>query len=151
MVAASKISRRHEERVAREVGGRRQPGSGNRSGFEGDIRTERWLIEHKYTTTASFRVTPALLAKIEGEASLRYPPLQPAVIVAYVRRAAPIYPIARWWLCRACDVADPPSRVVEVIEGWVVTLSGLLELRRAGRMVVLPDQRWVAMPFEMTC
>jgi hypothetical protein len=44
-----KVSRKLEKGVARDVGGRTTPGSGNRD-VKGDIRKiDEWRIEHKYT------------------------------------------------------------------------------------------------------
>ena len=44
-----KLSRKLEESLASDIGGRRQPGSGNKDA-KGDVRVlDRWRLEHKYT------------------------------------------------------------------------------------------------------
>ena len=47
-------ARRQETARAQAVGGRRQPGSGNKPGFKGDIRTAETLEEWKYTSKHSY-------------------------------------------------------------------------------------------------
>lgn len=48
-----------ERRIAREEGGRVQPGSGSSWRARGDVKTEDDLIEVKYTDAASFRLVEA--------------------------------------------------------------------------------------------
>lgn len=50
-------SRAQERRVAREVGGRTVAGSGSSWRAPGDIKAEDYLVEHKGTNKASFRLT----------------------------------------------------------------------------------------------
>lgn len=45
-----KVSRKLEHKLADDVGGRRQPGSGNVKGSGGDVRVfGEWRLEHKHT------------------------------------------------------------------------------------------------------
>lgn len=43
-----------ERDIAKKVGGKRRPGSGNIGGQEHDVISERWLIEAKVTFRGSF-------------------------------------------------------------------------------------------------
>jgi hypothetical protein len=58
-------ARRQETARAKAVGGRRQPGSGNRPGFRGDVRTENAVEELKFTTKQSYSLKLEDLQKIE--------------------------------------------------------------------------------------
>ena len=42
-------ARKQEERIAKELGGKRQPGSGNQWHAKADVKTARFLVEAKYT------------------------------------------------------------------------------------------------------
>ena len=57
-----------ERKLAKRLGGRAQPASGALSGFKGDVRTRRFLIDSKETEGVSIRVTAEMLAKITREA-----------------------------------------------------------------------------------
>jgi siroheme synthase len=57
-----------EERLAVQLGGKRIAGSGSQLGAKGDVKTERWLVEAKTTTSGRFPLTLALFRKIEKEA-----------------------------------------------------------------------------------
>lgn len=61
-------SREQEERIAKETGGRRVPGSGASLYARGDVKTEDYLIEAKQTEYSSIRVTWSWLAKITRQA-----------------------------------------------------------------------------------
>lgn len=61
-------SRKHEERVAKLLGGSRVPASGALWSRKGDVRTDGLLIEHKYTEKKSISITGAWLTKIAREA-----------------------------------------------------------------------------------
>jgi len=63
-------SREQEERVAKGLGGKRQPASGALPdyGFKGDIRETDFLIEAKRTNAQSISVKSEWLLKIESEA-----------------------------------------------------------------------------------
>ena len=65
-----KKSRDQEERVAKLVGGRRQPGSGSLPipGFKGDVKEDSFLFEAKRTDAKSLRIKAEWLMKIEAEA-----------------------------------------------------------------------------------
>lgn len=65
-------SRNQEDRVARRIRGRRQPGSGaiQNDAFKGDIKHDRFLIEAKRTNAKSITVKSEWLLKIEDEARI---------------------------------------------------------------------------------
>lgn len=62
-----KLSRKEEDKLAQDFGGRRTPASG---AWEqpGDIKTPTFLIESKITSHDSFSVTKTLMNKIASEA-----------------------------------------------------------------------------------
>jgi len=62
------LGRRKEKDLARKTGGDLQPGSGCFPGKGGDVRTPRFLIEHKFTTALSYAITIKTLRKIKREA-----------------------------------------------------------------------------------
>lgn len=79
----TKASRKQENRVARRLGGKVQPGSGNgriptravrttalRTGRKGDVHAELLLTECKTTDKASISIKQSHLIKISGEAHL---------------------------------------------------------------------------------
>lgn len=70
MITSQKRGRLNEKRKVRKFGGRRTPGSGNKWGFRGDIKTEIFLIEDKYTDGKSFSLTEKLWEKAKKEALL---------------------------------------------------------------------------------
>lgn len=65
-------SRKQEDRVAKKVHGRRQPGSGSipSEHLKGDIKHDDFLIEAKRTNAKSLSVKGDWLLKIEDEARL---------------------------------------------------------------------------------
>ena len=67
-----------EERLAEDVGGRRQRGSGRAERHKGDVKEKSFLIEAKGTKHNSMRITAKWLAKITKEAYEigRYPALE---------------------------------------------------------------------------
>lgn len=65
-----KQSKKHEARLAKKVGGKRNAGSGSFWNRKGDVRSTDLLIEHKWTGKASFTVKAAVLEKIIKEAIL---------------------------------------------------------------------------------
>lgn len=60
---------RLEERTARDFGGRRQPGSGNKWNKKGDVSTPILLIENKYRGNNSLTLKALDLTKICDEAT----------------------------------------------------------------------------------
>jgi hypothetical protein len=62
------ISRRREKQVAKQLGGRATRGSGNKRYDPGDVSLLTSLGEHKMVFCASYRLTLAVLEKIETEA-----------------------------------------------------------------------------------
>ena len=65
-----KESKKHEDRLAKVIGGQRSAGSGSFWSRKGDVRNKDLLIEHKWTGKASFTVKAAVLEKIVKEAIL---------------------------------------------------------------------------------
>ncbi len=63
-------SKKHEDRLAKKVGGQRSAGSGAFWSRKGDVRSQDMLIEHKWTGKASFTVKATVLEKIVEEAIL---------------------------------------------------------------------------------
>jgi len=63
-------SKKHEDRLAKKVGGQRSAGSGAFWSRKGDVRSTDLLIEHKWTGKASFTVKATVLEKIVEEAIL---------------------------------------------------------------------------------
>ena len=63
-------SKRQEQRVAKAVGGKRQPNSGATPFYKGDVITDQFLIEAKTKTTdcKSFTIKEDWLLKNEEEA-----------------------------------------------------------------------------------
>ena len=63
-------SKKQERRVARREGGRRQPGSGARDGFEGDVRSVgKYRGECKFTRSHSYSLKVVDLEKLEAQAA----------------------------------------------------------------------------------
>ena len=67
-----KQSKKHEVRLAKLVSGKRNAGSGSFWSRKGDVRSKDLLIEHKWTSKASFTVKATVLEKIINEAILDY-------------------------------------------------------------------------------
>jgi hypothetical protein len=65
-----KESRKHEDRLAKKIGGKRNAGSGAFWSRKGDVRSDDLLVEHKWTGKASVSVKAAVLEKIVTEAIL---------------------------------------------------------------------------------
>ncbi len=63
-----KESKRHEERLAKKINGKRNAGSGAFWSRKGDVRSKDLLIEHKWTGKAQVTVKAAVLEKIVNEA-----------------------------------------------------------------------------------
>ena len=65
-----KQSLKHEKRLAKQVGGGRNAGSGAFWQRKGDVRSKDLLIEHKWTGKQSFTMKADVLEKIVTEAIL---------------------------------------------------------------------------------
>jgi len=63
-------SKKHEDRLAKAIGGQRSAGSGAFWSRKGDVRSQDLLIEHKWTGKASVSIKAAVLEKIVKEAIL---------------------------------------------------------------------------------
>ena len=61
-------SKKHEDRLAKAIGGQRSAGSGAFWSRKGDVRSQDLLVEHKWTGKASVSVKAAVLEKIVREA-----------------------------------------------------------------------------------
>jgi hypothetical protein len=65
-----KESKRHEERLAKKINGKRNAGSGAFWSRKGDVRSKDLLIEHKWTGKATVTIKATVLEKIVKEAIL---------------------------------------------------------------------------------
>lgn len=65
-----KESRKHEDRLAKKIDGKRNAGSGAFWSRKGDVRSDDLLIEHKWTGKSQFTVKSVELEKIVNEAIL---------------------------------------------------------------------------------
>jgi Holliday junction resolvase len=65
-----KQSRKHENRIAKRVGGKRTAASGAYWSRKGDVRSDDLLIEHKYTGKKQTTIKSEVLKKIMREAIL---------------------------------------------------------------------------------
>lgn len=63
-------SKKHEDRLAKAIGGQRNAGSGAFWSRKGDVRSKDLLIEHKWTGKATVTIKAAVLEKIVREAIL---------------------------------------------------------------------------------
>ena len=103
------LSRKFETGVAAQIGGRRQPGSGNTSHAKADVRKmDRWRLEHKYTDSVSgYRLLVADLAAVVSHANLVGE--WPGLIVAFrkLKRDFVVIPYELFlWVVEILD-ADP--------------------------------------------
>lgn len=65
-----KQSQKHEKRLAKKIGGSVNAASGAFWSRKGDVRSEKLLIEHKFTGKKAFTLKSDVLEKIVGEAIL---------------------------------------------------------------------------------
>jgi len=65
-----KASQSHEKRLAKKVGGSVNAGSGNHWSRKGDVRSEKYLIEHKYTSHQSYSLKVEEMDKLYKEAMM---------------------------------------------------------------------------------
>jgi len=63
-----KQSQHHEKRLEKVMGAQRTAASGAFWSRKGDVRSDTFLIEHKYTSKKSISLTTAVLDKIRSEA-----------------------------------------------------------------------------------
>jgi hypothetical protein len=63
-----KQSKKHEQRIAKAVGGQTTAASGAFWSRKGDVRSQKFLIEHKWTGKKSKTIQSAELKKITNEA-----------------------------------------------------------------------------------
>ena len=61
-------SKKQERRIAADMGGRRQPGSGSRWGYKRDVVTREFMVEAKVTDKSSFSVSLKDLEFIKQQA-----------------------------------------------------------------------------------
>jgi hypothetical protein len=98
------IGRQREKELARDLGGRRQPASGAFWNQPGDVITEWFLVESKYTSALSFSITLDHLTKIRAEAGLKN--RSPVMVIEL-------------------GTANPPEKwVVMPYEEWKALLGG---------------------------
>lgn len=65
-----RASRAQEKRVAKDMAGRIQTGSGNTWFAKNDVRNEHWSFECKTTTKQSYRLTNTELVQAQNQAIL---------------------------------------------------------------------------------
>ena len=65
-----KQSKKHEDRLAKAIGGQRSVASGAFWSRKGDVRSKGILLEHKWTGKKSFTLKSEVLEKIVNEAIL---------------------------------------------------------------------------------
>ena len=65
-----KESRKHEKRLAKKIGGKRNAASGALWARKGDVRSSDLLIEHKWTGKKQITIKSDVLKKIVREAIL---------------------------------------------------------------------------------
>lgn len=65
-----KESRKHEDRLAKKIGGSRNAASGAFWSRKGDVRNDELLIEHKWTGKKQVTIKSEVLKKITKEAIL---------------------------------------------------------------------------------
>jgi hypothetical protein len=65
-----KQSRKHEDRLAKKIGGTRNAGSGSFWLRKGDVRNDRLLIEHKWTGKTQYTIKAQVLETAMKEALL---------------------------------------------------------------------------------
>jgi hypothetical protein len=65
-----KNSQKHEKRIAKAIGGKTTAASGAFWSRKGDVRSEKFLIEHKWTGKKSKTIKSEELKKITTEAIL---------------------------------------------------------------------------------
>jgi Holliday junction resolvase len=65
-----KQSQKHEKRIAKRIGGKRNAASGAYWQRKGDVRSDDLLIEHKYTGKKQTTIKSEVLKKIVREAIL---------------------------------------------------------------------------------
>ncbi len=71
-----RASERQEHKIAKDIGGRRQPGSGGGPWNKDDVRKEgKFRVEAKMTSKKSFSVKRSDLAKVRGHCELGEVPL----------------------------------------------------------------------------
>jgi len=63
-------SQQHEKRLAKVTGGSRVAASGAFWSRKGDVRSEQYLVEHKYTAAKSYSLKAADLRKLEDQATM---------------------------------------------------------------------------------
>jgi hypothetical protein len=63
-----KKSQKLEKSLARNLGGKTTPGSGAFGFYKGDVTSDLWLAEHKYTDKSKYRLTLKTWQKIKNEA-----------------------------------------------------------------------------------
>lgn len=63
-----KRSRKQEEKVAKELNGRPTPASGALWGAKGDVKSEQFLVECKFTDSDYYALSKKVWRKIEKEA-----------------------------------------------------------------------------------
>lgn len=89
------ISRKQEEKLAESMGGERHYGSGNKAGYEGDVRVRgKYRIEAKLTMSRSRALTRAEISKIRSECGFGEVP-----VIAIQFRNPETMAVEEDWVC----------------------------------------------------
>ena len=91
-------SKKHEDRLAKAIGGQRNAGSGAFWSRKGDVRSKDLLIEHKWTGKATVTIKATVLEKIVDSG-------HPDMAVSF----------ARQWLKLRPSGATPNSTVLRAL------------------------------------
>lgn len=71
-----RLSQKQERRIAEDIGGRTQPGSGNQAHAKGDVRKKgEFRVEAKFTKSKQFILKREELDKISGECAHKEKPV----------------------------------------------------------------------------
>ena len=68
MKNVKKKSKKQEEKIAKDIGGRTTPASGALWAFKGDVRNDKYLIEAKFTDSNKYQLKCKTWYKIKREA-----------------------------------------------------------------------------------
>ena len=68
MKNVKKKSKKQEEKIAKDIGGRTTPASGALWAFKGDVRNDKYLIEAKFTDSNKYQLKYTTWDKIKREA-----------------------------------------------------------------------------------
>lgn len=102
-------SRSQENDIAKAIGGRRTPGSGNQWHSKADVKSEHWLVEAKTTTQGSYSLKEQTFTMLRLQA-IKEGKL-PVLNVFFEREQLAIIPYELWLelLAKGGDEDDSES------------------------------------------